>query len=1012
MKIADYFVDHWQLTALLLLMLAVLGVSAWFTIPRSEDPVVDFPSASAVVIYPGASPRDIEQQIVKPLEDRIRGLDHLKRVKTHIQDGVAVVYAEFDADQDADKKYDEVLREVGAVRAQIPPGLATLDVLRYNPAHINIVQIALVSPTAPYAELEDRARALRDRIEKVPGVLRSETWAYPARQITVSLDLGRLAQLRLPPSQVLAAIGSDATDIPGGSVDVGSRKFNVKTSGSYASVEEVRNTVVGGAGGRVTRLGDVADVQWGYADPTYIGRFDGRRAVFVTAAQDGSHNIQVVRDGIYRELAAFEGTLPPTIRLERGFDQSRNVAQRLAQLGRDFTIAILLVLVTLLPLGLRASGIVMLSIPLSIALGLALLQATGYTLNQLSIVGFVIALGLLVDDSIVVVENIARFLREGHSRRDAAVLATRQIALAVLGCTATLVLAFVPLVFLPGGPGMFIRSMPLTVIFTILASLLLALTIIPWLGSIVLKEQSGEGNVFLRGLRRAIGASYAPMLRRALAAPRRTAALAGALIVASMALVPVVGFSLFPKAGTPQFTVDIETPDGSSLAETDRAARFVERSLAHHPQVQALFTNVGRDNPQVYYNVAPRNENPSVGQIFALLDRYDERTTPMFLDSLRNELAGYPNARLRVKEFENGTGLPAPIELRITGEDLDTLRTLAARVEAVVAGTPGTMYVDNPVRARRTDLQVAVDRTKAGLLGIPTAELDRTVRLGVAGVPAGRFREANGDERDISVRLPVHGTPDAGTLDHIYLASLSGALVPLRQVADVRFTASDPAIDHYRGERTVSITSSVRTGWNVDRVTQDVLRRTASLRLPAGYSITPAGEIESRQESFGGIGNAVIVAMFAILAILVLEFGSFRSTLIVASVIPLGIVGGIVALFLTGYTLSFMSTVGFVALIGIEIKTSILLVDFTNQLRAQGVPLEEAILRAGEIRFVPILLTTATAIGGLLPLALEGSSLHSPLAWVVIGGLVSSTLLARLVTPAVYRLLPPQVAGA
>ncbi|HEX9106719.1 MAG TPA: efflux RND transporter permease subunit, partial [Longimicrobiales bacterium] len=676
----------------------------------------------------------------------------------------------------------------------------------------------------------------------------------------------------------------------------GARKFNVQTSGSYDSLEQVRNTVVGGAAGRITRLRDVADVEWGYADPTHIGRFNGRRAVFVTAAQDGSHNIQAVRDGIYRELAGFEKTLPAGVRLERAFDQSRNVAERLSQLGRDFAIAILLVLVTLLPLGLRAAGIVMLSIPLSVALGLAVLQATGYTLNQLSIVGFVIALGLLVDDSIVVVENISRFLREGHTRREAAVLATRQIALAVLGCTATLVLAFVPLLLLPGGPGMFIRSMPLTVIFTILASLLIALTITPWLGSVVLKEQAGEGNVFMRGLHRGIAVTYAPLLRRALAAPRRTVALSGALILASIALVPVVGFSLFPKAGTPQFIVDIDTPKGTSLAQTDRAARFVERTLAHHPQVMKVFTNVGRDNPQVYYNVIPRRENPSVGQLFALLDRYDTRATPAFLDSLRRELATYPDAQLQVKEFENGTAIPAPIELRVLGENLDTLRLLAASVEEVMKRTPGTMYVDNPVRTQRTDLRLAVDRAKAGLLGIATAELDRTVRLGVAGVTAGHLREANGEDREISVRLPHAGPTDVGTLDHIYFASATGAQVPLRQVADVRFTASDPAIDHYAGERMVGIRAHVQTGYNVDRVTKDVLRRVTDVRLPPGYRIMAAGEIESRQESFGGIGNAIIIAMFGILAILVLEFGSFRSTLIVASVIPLGIVGGIVAL--------------------------------------------------------------------------------------------------------------------
>ncbi len=1006
MKFSDYFVKHWQLTALLFLMLAAIGFNAWKTIPRSEDPVVDFPGASVVVIYPGASPKEVEQQAVKPLEDRLRALEHVRKIQSHMGDGVGVVYVEFEIGQDPDKKRDEVTREVNAIRAELPPGLATLDVVRNGPNYVNIVEIALVSATAPYAQLEDRAKALKDRIEKVTGVMKSQTWAYPPREVDVSLDLGRLAQLHIAPSQVLSSIGSDNMDIPGGTVDLGCRKFNVKTSGSYESLDQIRNTVIAGAAGKVTLLRDVADVQWGYADATHIGRVNGQRAVWVTANQDGLHNIQEVRNGIYKELDAFEPTLPPGMKLDRGFDQSRNVSHRLAELGRDFAIAILLVLVTLLPLGWRASGIVMLAIPLSLALGLALLDLSGFTLNQLSIVGFVIALGLLVDDSIVVAENIARFLREGHTRQEAAILATRQIALAILGCTATLVLAFVPLVFLPGGAGMFIRSMPLAVIYTVVASLLVALTIIPWLGSVFMREEKGEGNVFMRALHKGISVTYAPVLHRVLQKPRTTLAASFALIIASFALVPVVGFSLFPKAGTPQFMVDVQTPDGSSLAETDSTVRFVERVLATHPQVKTTFANVGHDNPMVYYNVIPRENNPSVGQVFALLDRYDTRQTPAFFDTLRAQFASYPNAKIRVREFENGMGVKA-IEMRITGPDLDTLRMLAAQVENVFTATPGTMYVDNPLRMRRTDLQVAIDRQKAGILGVPTAEIDRTVRLGLAGLSAGTFRESNGEEREISVRLPR-----PATFDRIYLASMSGAQVPLKQVADVRFVASEPAIDHYGGERMVLVTSNVATGFNTDRVTQDLLGRLRKLDLPNGYRITAAGEVESRQEAFGGIGNAIIVAVFAILGILVLEFGSFRSTLIVASVIPLGIVGGIIALLVTGNTLSFTATIGFVALIGIEIKTSILLVDFTNQLREQGVPLEEAIQKAGEIRFVPIVLTTLTAIGGLLPLALENSAFYSPLAWVVIGGLVSSTLLARLVTPVVYKLIPPETKSA
>jgi multidrug efflux pump subunit AcrB len=1008
-RLSEFFVRRWQLSLVLFAMLIAMGANAWFAIPRSEDPTFPVPNFTVIAVYPGATPADIEQFVADPIEERIAELDRVREITTLVGDGVATINIEFFANENADRKFDEVVREVNALRPTLPADVQSVTVEKFSSTEVNIVQLALVSATAPYHEMKTAADRLKDRIRTVPGVRTAEVWAAPERQVRVSLDMGRLAQLRIPPTQVLAAVGGDAASIPGGSVDVGQRRFNVKTSGDFQAMDEVRNTVVRAADGAVVFLRDVAAVEWGYGDPTHIGRFNGERAVFVTANQQDGTNIARVRDGIWKELDAFEATLPASVTLTRGFDQSANVSRRLGTLGRDFTIAILLVLVTLLPLGLRASGIVMVSIPLSMAMGLAALHAIGYSINQLSIVGLVIALGLLVDDSIVVVENISRFLREGHSRLEAAILATRQITVAVIGCTAVLVLAFVPLIFLPGVPGKFIRVLPLTVVLTVTASLIISLTIIPWLASRVMRpEDDVEGNRAMRLLTRVINASYAPVLRRSLRRPLPTLAVAGALVLGSLALVPAVGFSLFPKAGTPQFRIDVTTPTGSSIAETDRAVRFVEGVLRERPEVRGVFANTGRDNPQIYYNVIPRSDNPSAGQLFVLLDRYD-RTTPAFFDTLRARLDGYPNARIEVKEFENGPPIAAPIEMRIEGPDLDTLRALAAAVEERMEGTPGTLYVNNPVRVQRTDLQVAVDRGKAGMFGIPTIEVDRTVRMGIAGLPAGRFRDGSGEEYPIQVRLAHDGRPDAGALDRVYVASLTGAQVPLWQVADLRFAASVPRIERKDQQRSVTVTSFVQNGFVTDRVTRDVIARLDEVPLPAGYRIVPAGEIESRQESFGGIGGAVIVAVFLILAILVLEFRTFRSTLIVASVIPLGFVGGIVALLLTGYTLSFTALIGFVALIGIEIKASILLVDFTNQLREQGVALDEAIQRAGEVRFVPIVLTTLTAVGGLLPLALEGSSLYSPLAWVIIGGLISSTLLARLVTPVMYKLLAPAV---
>ncbi len=1010
MRIAEFSVKNRPFTIVAFIALLAMGVNALLTIPRTEDPSFPFPNYTVVAVYPGAGPTDMEQLIIDPIEKRLRALGDVARVKTYINDGAGLVNIEFDFSVDADKKYDEVLREVNSLRTSLPPDLARLEVMRFDPSDVNITQVALMSDSASYAELDRQSRALRDELEKVPGIKRSQVWAYPRREVRVAIDLGRLSTMHLALSQVLNAIGSESANIPGGSIDAGGRKFNVKTNGSYRAIEQVRETIVGGGGGSVVRLGDVAQVTWDYEEQAVLARFDGHRAVWVTANMKDRQNILAVRDSVYDRLASFEKRLPRGITLGRGFDQSANVRARIGRLSEDFLIAILLVLITLLPLGWRASGIVMVSIPLSLAIGITLLKLTGFSINQISISGFVVALGLLVDDSIVVVENISRFLREGYSRSEAAIAATQQIFVAVLGTTATLVFAFVPILMLPEGAGEFIRGLPAAVVFTILASLLVSLTVVPFLASFILREQDDpHGNRALQLLNRGIELTYSRFLHRALARPKAALLAAVLLAVASLGMVPLIGFSLFPKAGTPQFMVTVRGPDGASLSSTDAAVRFAEHALNGRPGIRHVYANVGRGNPVIYYNVLSQNENTAVGDLFVLLDRYDGRTTPLLLDSLRAVFDAYPSARIEVKEFENGPPIDAPIAVRIHGHDLDTLRLLAEQLEHRLESTAGTRTVVNPLRVNRTDVRVDVDRGKAGLLGIPTVEVDRTVRLGIAGLSAGRLRDTDGQEYDVTVRLPRGERQTADALAKTYVTSLSGHLVPLSQIASLRFESSPPVIQHYDGERSVTVTAQIRTGFNTDRVTQQLLATLEQWKLPIGYTWRAAGEVESRRRSFGGLGTAILIAIFGILAILVLEFKTFRGMLIVASVIPLGVVGGLAALLASGYTLSFTAMIGFVALVGIEIKNSILLVDFTNQLREQGLSVDDAVERAGKIRFLPVVLTTCTAIGGLLPLALQGSGLYSPMACVIIGGLVSSTMLARVVTPVMYKLMPPSL---
>lgn len=1012
MSVWAFAVRRWQFTLVVFALLIALGWASFMNIARSEDPTFPFPATTISIVWPGAEPADMERQVIKPIEDAVNSLERVKKIQSSAYDGLAVIYVEFYYGSDPERKQDEVIRELNRIRATLPADIAQIDIRKNNPGLVNIVQLALVSDTASWRELKERAENLKDLIEAVPGVRTAETWAFPKPEVRVAVDLERLGRAGVSLGQVSQAISGQNQNIPGGAVDVGLRRYNLRTSGSYASLDAIAATVVLAAGGKLVKVRDVAAVSWQTEEQAYTGRLNGKRAVFITANQQDNKNIFQVRDGIYAKLADFERGLPPGIKLDRGFDQSRNVAHRLDRLGGDFAIAIGLVLLTLLPLGLRAAGIVMISIPLSLAIGLALLYFAGFSLNQLSIAGFVLALGLLVDDSIVVVENIARYVRGGMSRAEAAIAATDQIFLAVLGCTATLLLAFLPLLFLPEGAGEFIRSLPAAILFTVMASLFVALTVIPFLASRLLREPAagtaGAG-ALLQRVMDAIHTLYGPALRWALARPRTTLLAAFGAFALAAATVPLIGFSLFPSADVPQFLVRVDAPDGASIAETDRALRFVETRLAQRPEVKRWYTHVGHGSPFVYYNVFEQGRAANVGEIFVELHDWDPKRSPGLLESLRTQFNGYPAARITLKQFEQGPPIDAPIAIRIVGPDLDGLRALAAQVETAIKQTQGARDVDNPVRLLRTDLNLGIDTDKAGLLGVAPLEANRTVRLAIAGQAVGQYRAGNGDEYDITLRLPMAERPTLDALDRIEVSSQSGRQVPLRQISNPHFETVTSSIHRYNRERQVTVTAYTETGFNTARVTDAVVRNLAAVHLPPGYRLVVAGQVEAQQESFGGLMPAVLVAVFGILAVLVLEFGSFRSTLIVAGVIPLGITGAFIALLVTGYTLSFTSIIGMIALVGIEIKNSILLVDFTNQLRAQGKDLATAIQEAGEVRFLPILLTSLTAIGGLLPLAMQGSGLYSPLAIVIIGGLISSTLLARLVTPVMYQLLPPVI---
>jgi len=1011
MKISDFAVKNYQFTLVIFLMTVVLGLTTFLNMPRSEDPVINSPNFPIVVIYPGASPEDLEELVVDPLEKTIYALENIKRIETEIKDGAAILLVEYNYNEDVDEKYQELVREVNTLRPQLPAEIFSIEVKKVRPSDVNILQIALVSENASRETLKTEADRLQKDLESITELKNVKIHGLPAQLVKIELQLDKVATLNIPLNALIGSIKSELSNIPGGQVDAGNKTFNVKTSGNYNSAEEIAETVVYSLQGKNILLKDVATIRDAFEDTKHITRLNGYRAIFVTAALKESTNISKVQEKYSPLITSSTEKLPDNIDLIVAFDQADYVNRRLGGLGMDFLIAIALVFVTLLPLGNRASIIVMVSIPLSLAIGLILLNALGYGLNQLSIVGLVVALGLLVDDSIVVVENIERWIRDGFSKKEAALKATQQISISVVGCTVTLIIAFLPLVFLPESSGDFVRSLPMSVITSVLASLLVSLTIIPFLSTWLLKNKTeGHSNKIYDLFQKGIHVSYAPLLEKALKKPVATLVLAGTIFFVSLGLFPVIGFSLFPSSEKPQFLVNITTPLQSNLSNTDTLVRQVEQEVAKIPELKNFATNVGKGNPRIYYNEIPENERSDYGQLFVQLK--PETSAPRKLEiiqTLQASFAKVVGAKVEVKNFEQGPPVTAPIEIRLVGENLDTLRSLAGKVEQLLKQTPGTIYVNNPVANLKTDIRVDIQKEKARQLGIATADIDQTVRLALAGLNLGAFTDPQGNERSILLTTPKGDRATLETFEPIYVYNNQGKGIPLSQIADLKFESSTLTIDHYNKNRSVSVSSFVDANSLTDRVLGEAMTKLDQIPLPEGYRLTLGGEYETKQESFAGFNTIIIITAFLFIAVLILLFRTFKSTIIVLSVIPLGMVGALIALWITGNSLSFVAIIGLIALAGIEVKTSILLVDFTNQLRKEGVDLDTAIQKSGEIRFLPIVLTTITAIGGLIPVALSTNPLISPLAIVLIGGLISSTILSRIVTPVLYKLLPPKV---
>ncbi|MCB9265076.1 MAG: efflux RND transporter permease subunit [Lewinellaceae bacterium] len=1015
MNIPQLSIKNYQFTLTAFAFLLVMGIASFFSMPRREDPALDIPNVLVIAVYPGANPEDVESQVVDILEESVNELDDLKEVQTTIRDGVAIMEIEFNFGVDPDEKFDEVQRQVNQSRNEMPEGLYQLDVKKMSTNTVTIMQIGLVSDTADYGLLQSEAERLKREIEKVGGVRKVDVEAYPEQEVRIALNPVLMSEMGISPDDVERAIQSNNANIPGGAVKVSHKLFNVKTSGQYTSLDQIRNTVVGAYQGRIIYLKNIASVFFDFEDERWLARYNGERTVFINVQQKDGYNIYSVTDPIKEKLS--RANLAGDIRLAYIFDQSEGVTERVAGFLGNLVQGILLVgVIIFLVLGLRSASLVMLAIPFSILIGLWVVDQFGFALQQMSIAGLVVALGLLVDNSIAILENIERYLTQGYSREQAAIEGTQQLIAPIASATLTTILAFIPIVMMPDTTGAFIKALPTTVIATLAASFIVAVTLTPYLASRILKEGNNgttrKTTPLFRMLKRFVEGPYRRALEWALRHKPLTISMAVLSLVGALALFPLVGVAFFPKAEKPQFRITVQLPNGSNLDATDEAVQYVESVIDTIPDIRYYAANIGHGNPRIYYNVASENYSNTFGEVYVVLKEYDIDRFYELLGQLREAFAAYPNARIDVREFVQGPPSEAPVAIKINGTDLDKLQAYAREVENIVRSVDGTVNVDNPIRNNSTDIYFRVNRDKAMMLGVPTHVVDKTIRSFVNGTVIGKFRDKDAEDYNIAMRFDYDEQFRLDDFSRISVQSVSGRFIPLKHLTDVEFAEAPSRITHLDSERTATVLADLQKGFTLDEVVADIDRQLQQMDWEDGYSYVYKGDLESRNESFGGMGIASMMALLLILGVLIIQFKSFSQPLIIFTALPLAIIGSILALLATGINFSFTAFVGLTSLIGIAINNSIVLVDFANVMRREGAGVLEAAQQAGEVRFIPIVMTTLTTILGLLPLTLMGGSLWAPMGWTIIGGLLTSTTFVLLLVPILYVLFTKEDTGA
>ena len=993
MNITKLLFDQKRLILAVAAFFAAAGLYNWGNMPRQEDPDFPFRAGRVVVALPGADAETVERLIVLPLEDELAEIADIKTMSTTIRSGVVIMVLELeDYVYDTDSVWDEVDEAIADAQVEFPVGATEPDA-NYNLMDLESIIVA-VSGSNDLLVLRDAAEDLERRLLAVDGIQRVEITADPGEQITVELDDIAARELGVAPAQVAAAIEQRTSTIPGGTLAVDGRSLVIDTNSDLQSIEDLQMVPVVLADGTTLRLGDVATVRRGAEEPVaeYM-RFNGQAAVAVGAIPERGIDVVTLGERV-REVVSDYATDAAPLQVDYVAFQPDRVEQRLSDLGRSLLQGIAIVAALLiLAMGLRLGMTVSLIIPLVTLTALSLYALCGGVLQQMSVAGLVLALGLLVDNAIVVAERVQYRIDDGEHRLQAAGNAVRELAFPLAAATGTTLASFIPLLMSKGGSGDFTRAIPQLVMLALIISFVFAMTVTPTIASLIFKpsrKANNTPNAFTRWI------SRAPVKH-----PFLSIIFALALVIGSIMQAPNVKQQFFPSGDRNQVVFEVELPEGTHVSETNEALTALERELLGHSDVTGVATFVGRSTPSFYYNLITRPNAPNIGQILVTLES-GEQVNDMLAwgrEFASDNLAGITFV---ARALEQGPPIAAPVELRFYGDDLGEMWDAANVATTRVRQEPGTVDIRHTLSAGSTTLAIDVVEGATARDGVGRGNVAAAIAGRTLGQPAGDYR-ADDDTTPIVVRSSAGEDLAVDAIGGIDVWTQRG---PLRvdSVANVSTEFSPPTIHRRNGERYVRVLSQLEPGVAFNEVIGAV--RTDMEAIAGDYDLRfeLGGEAEGSEDANRAIGVAAPLGVMTLLFFLLVQFRSLRKVGIVLMTVPLAAAGVIPGLLIADQPFGFTSLLGVISLIGIVVNNAIILIDFIDVERDRGVSRDEAISSAISVRLRPILLTTLTTIAGLVPLVMSTSTLWPPMASALISGLAASTVLTLLVVPALYRL--------